>query len=526
MNRLQENQVFPLRVQITPGRNTILAAELKNRWDLKNKPLITFNQANIGYGADVVLCNVSWVIREGENWVLSGANGIGKTTLLHAIIGQARIHSGSTSRNVLDGEQQAALSDQIKMVSFSDTRLLYHNPLTKHYYQQRYQAFDSEGHDTVSEFLREGGYQQDIEMHQRIVESFGLRPLLNLERIKLSSGQSRKLLLCRALFDQPKLLLLDNPHIGLDAQSRAHFNDLIDQMVFDHQVVVILSGQIHQLPRCISHQLHIENNHIFRTGPRSYPFIPTRSGIARLSSPQKFALQKIQHYYLTAAANHNASTVVELDNVTVAYNTKPVIENLTWKVHKGEKWSIRGGNGVGKSTLLSLLYADHPQAYSNRVFLFGNRRGQGESIWEIKEKMGFTSPELHAYFPSGNSGADVIASGWKDALFRLKPDPRSDELAKLYLDYFQLAYLFEKPWIKMSTGEQRILLFIRALIKAPSLLLLDEPFQGMDLKVIELCQKLLDTILTDQHTLIFISHYQSEIPLMVTRELVITEAEV
>src|SRR6185436_15351081 len=90
--------------------------------------------------------------------------------------------------------------------------------------------------------------------------------------------------------------------------------------------------------------------------------------------------------------------IVELNGVSVHYGVRIILDNITWTVHRGERWAVLGPNGSGKSTLLSLLCGDHPQAYSNDVRLFGRRRGSGESIWDVKHRIGLLSPEFHLYF--------------------------------------------------------------------------------------------------------------------------------
>ena len=101
--------------------------------------------------------------------------------------------------------------------------------------------------------------------------------------------------------------------------------------------------------------------------------------------------------------------VIELRHVNVAYDGHFILNDISWTVRTGERWAVRGPNGSGKSTLLSLLCGDHPQAYANDVRLFGQRRGSGESIWDVKRRTGFVSPELHLYFSGALS--DLASRG-------------------------------------------------------------------------------------------------------------------
>ncbi|MEO0339139.1 MAG: ATP-binding cassette domain-containing protein [Bacteroidota bacterium] len=193
---------------------------------------------------------------------------------------------------------------------------------------------------------------------------------------------------------------------------------------------------------------------------------------------------------------------------------KSVILNaLKWKVRQGEKWVVYGPNGAGKSTLLSLIYADNPQAYAHRIYLFGKRRGTGESIWDIKRQFGFTSPELHAYFRENPSALNIVMTGLTDTfVLNRKSSDEEKAFARLLFEYFGLERIMKKPFRHLSTGTQRLLLFMRALIKVPAVLLLDEPFQGLDQKDIARSKVLLETVLQKEQTLLFISHYKSEWP--------------
>ncbi|MBK8503895.1 MAG: hypothetical protein IPL46_17790, partial [Saprospiraceae bacterium] len=154
----------------------------------------------------------------------------------------------------------------IQLVSFTDTGKLFNSVNAVHYYQQRYQAFDSDGHLTVENYLLDGGLNIDLSTHREFLDLMDLWPLLPMERIKLSSGQTRKILLCKAFLQQPKFLLLDNPHIGLDDQSRQLFNDYLDKMVSHFEQQIILAGHFRNLPGCINRFLHLESGEVLHQG--------------------------------------------------------------------------------------------------------------------------------------------------------------------------------------------------------------------------------------------------------------------
>jgi molybdate transport system ATP-binding protein len=218
--------------------------------------------------------------------------------------------------------------------------------------------------------------------------------------------------------------------------------------------------------------------------------------------------------------------VVELRGVNVSYGERAVLREVTWTVRAGERWAVLGPNGSGKTTLLSLLSADHPQAYSNDVRLFGRRRGSGESIWDVKRQIGLVSPELHLYFSEPLSAAQTAATGFFDVLVRRPTSPAQDARVRGLFEEFGIAELAGRPFAQLSTGEQRLVLLVRALVKAPPLLILDEPFQGLDERLIAQARRWLDTRLGPGQTLLFVTHHAGEIPRTVTRRLRLEEGRV
>ncbi|NND05818.1 MAG: ATP-binding cassette domain-containing protein [Saprospiraceae bacterium] len=479
--------------------------------------LLTLTDVIAGEMNHRVLSIPHWQIKTGQHWVITGPNGVGKTMLAKVLSGKARIFSGHLSRgkhrmiNDTDGT-----NTHISFVSFTDTSKLFRSVNADHYYQQRYNAFDSDGHLTVRGYLLDGGLNDSNIEHKRLIEWLKLGRILDRERIKLSSGQTRKLLLCKALLKAPKILLLDDPHIGLDGDSRNVLNDQLDQLVEETGTTLILSGHFTTLPRSITHEIQLSKGTI-ESQHKVTTYLSTQSiqVSAGLPSPS------LTQYYQETFDPEKFDSVISLNNVGVKYGNEEIIHDFSWQVLQGEKWSITGSNGAGKSTLLSLIYGDHPQAYANNIHLFGQKRGGGESIWDIKRRIGFSSAELHAYFRYDFPADEIVLSGLWDGYFVKTPSPASVELLHQLIAYYDLTDQLSAPFHILSTGTQRILFFLRSLIKAPSLLLLDEPFQGMDLNNIERSKSLLDHILPTLGTLIFISHYPEEIPAIVEKQLVL-----
>jgi molybdate transport system ATP-binding protein len=208
---------------------------------------------------------------------------------------------------------------------------------------------------------------------------------------------------------------------------------------------------------------------------------------------------------------------VKMTKVNIRYD-RQILHDVTWQVRNGERWSLSGANGSGKSTLLSLVNADNPQAYANDIYLFDRKRGTGESIWDIKKKTGFVSPELHLYFEMGTSCFNVVASGLFDTigLFRQINEQQASLVIK-WMELLKIERLQNKFLHQLSNSEQRLVLLARALVKNPPLLILDEPCQGLDNDQVTLFKQIINVIcLAGNKTLVYVSHYEHEVPECVT----------
>ncbi len=483
--------------------------------DMNDNPLISLKKVCAGPSRSSVLKDISWNLYQGEHWAITGPIGSGKTMLAKLLTGDATVHSGQIHYSFLNcPPSRKALKKHLRMVSFSDTGKLFRPIETKHYYQQRYNAFDASGHHTVFEYLTNHGYQGQSEHHQNLLHQMAIDRLLDLDLIKLSSGQTRRLLLCGAMMSVPEILILDNAYIGLDPAARKILNRQIELLISAFDMTVILCGHFTDPPSSFKNILTLEEGKA--TSISGVIKRPTQTS-SSTDSTSKDSLGKIKNRFDRSPIPAGFDEVLTMKDIRIQYDQKVILEGFNWQVKTGEKWALTGNNGTGKSTILSLIYGDHPQAYANKVSLFGHPRGSGESIWDIKQKIGFSSPELHSYFDFHFSAIEIVLTGLWDGFLLKKATETQREFALELFEHFSLTELLNTPYHALSTGTQRLLFFLRALIKAPPVLLLDEPYQGMDWETIHQCNSLLNDILTDRHTLIFISHFTDEIPAIVTK---------
>jgi molybdate transport system ATP-binding protein len=458
-----------------------------------------------------LLTRLSFVINEGEQWVITGASGTGKTTLLKVIAGQQfyrgklLIHGSETnSGDIVLVEQQHHFKNLSNVSNF--------------YYQQRFNSSDSEDAITVMEDLinHTGGAHGTVEDMKAIADFFHLSQLLDERLIQLSNGENKRLQIAKALLDKPKILLLDNPFIGLDTNARELLQQLLTDIVAKGIHIIMVTSTTH-IPSFITHVLTLDHE-----GGHSVAAAGTISkGAVAAHQPRQQLDMQLFSALMNKSDHADFSVAVKMRNVNIAYHNKAILQGVNWTVEKGDCWSLSGPNGAGKSTLLSLITADNPQAYANEIYLFDRKRGTGETIWEIKKKIGYVSPELHLHFDHTNNSFEVIASGLFDTigLFRQLGDEQI-ELVGQWMKLLNIIHLRNKYMSQLSGSEQRMVLLARALVKNPPMLVMDEPCQGLDEQQVETFKQLINDIcIKGNKTLIYVSHYTEEIPECVNKFL-------
>ena len=363
--------------------------------------------------------------------------------------------------------------------------------------QQRWNLFTLEGDPPAAgEVLREeaagskdpAGAARRL---QRLTALFSMEPFLDKPLVTLSSGELRKYQLTRALLSGPEILVIDNPYIGLDARTRTLLSQLLESLTPTTRLVLVLSRPS-EIPAFITH------------------VIPVKDGKAGGKMPLQTWLDR-----------ELPPAVIRLRNVTIRFGDRIILDRLNWTVRSGEHWALTGANGSGKSTLLSLINADNPQAYAHDIELFGRPRGSGESIWDIKSKIGFVSPELHRAFRMDAPALDIVTSGCFDTegLFR-RPSPEQRAGALRWMEEFGIGDLAGAPFLRLSSGQQRLCLVARAFVKDPPLYILDEPLQGLDEAQRRRVKVLLDRYCgAPGKTLVMVTHYPEEYPACIDHSL-------
>jgi molybdate transport system ATP-binding protein len=495
-----------------------------------NRPLVTLRDVSLRLGDRVLFPGISWEVRRGEHWAIVGPSGSGKSLLAGALCGQVS-SEGTIAYHLAESGLPShhgwfPRGSVVRVGAEEQQRFaLQHGD----FYQARWHATEAEAGARVRDLLERQSVEglnpyevlpaaRDPEAFARrrdqAIRLFGLEPLLDRRAVQLSNGETRKLVLARAVALGPALLVLDDPFAGLDASFRDVLRTALEVLAADGLTLVIVTSRPEELPSCVSRFLLVRDHRTISELSRS-------EAMGLLPEPAAtLPPAVIPELPATAPVAGAAGPLLELRDVTIRYGTTVALDRVSLRVDPGQHWAITGPNGAGKTTLLSLILADHPQAYANQVELFGRRRGTGESIWEIKSRIGWVSPELHAHFPAGTRALEVVGSGFHASVgLFVELDPAQRARARACLDAL-LPEHADQPLVELSYGMQRLVLIARALVTSPPLLVLDEPCQGLDaagrVRVLEAIDR---AAVSGRTTVLFVSHQTDEIPRAVSHQL-------
>lgn len=506
--------------------------------------LISLEDITIQIGDEAVFAHTSWAIEKNQHWAIFGPTGAGKSLLAAAINRKVLLVGGQIHFFFDPNEPEGRpyiLPHEVLTLS-ADT---HRDFLTRYaaYHQARWQSSEGEDVPNVARLLKDsavdgGKRRRDL---TEVIGLLKLEPLLERGIHQLSHGESRKVHIARLLLQTPHLLILDDPFVGLDSEARAQMRMAIEVLLaHEDPQILILSSRVEDIPAGVERILVVNEQRVAAVvGPADLPRLAElarglEQKTSKLPEPGDFQrpaafVEVAEQYAQGLALSAGLSPVlVEMRRVSVKYGQVAVLQNIDWTVKRAERWALSGHNGAGKTTLLSLILADNPQAYANEISLFGKRRGSGESIWDIKKNIGWVSPELHIHYPRTITCNEVVSSGFFDSVgLYQRCTPTQLAAAQSWIAAFGIESLAEGQFQSISTGQQRMFLLARAMVKDPPLLILDEPCQGLDDSHRRAFTGLLDDLCARTPlALIYVTHYQDELPAAITHRLVLDHGKI
>jgi ABC-type molybdenum transport system ATPase subunit/photorepair protein PhrA len=424
-----------------------------------------------------------------QRWAITGSR---KTDLLE-ILASKHISEPPLARQYPFLEHQFWPSQVTELIEFSNAQI------KAPHLSARYESLREDLDSTLNqELLNVKNNQREVDM---VLERFSLKGIEHRWIVGLSNGQGRRARLARAILRNPRLLLIDEPFAGLDPVSRKQTSQILESLPPHPHVVVGLRYQ-DEFPSWITHVAITDANGMPAQGTIA-EIEPMLEGMRAAAKQRSIVIAKPK--------SEPSQPIFQLNDISVSYRGERIFSNLSWIVREGEKWHLRGDNGTGKSTLLSLLTADHPQSWNSSIVLFGKPRETGkQSYFSINEKIGHASPEIHSLFPRNLTVKQALSTGFVvGSYLPLKKLSRQQEA--------RIAELIEKFGLiddailgQLAVSEQKVVMFLRAVCKRPDLLILDEAFSAMTEERIEQCKQYINQY---DGTVIAVGHIEDEVPL-------------
>lgn len=466
-----------------------------------------------------MLTIADFAIRQGEHWCVLGGNGAGKTSLAKLVQGQ--LVRGRQYVSYAAGFDPARDLDSI---SFEEQQRLWALDDRRDISEFSVEAKDQG--TTVERFIIPAAHPEWLHQEevQEMLDALDLSNLLNRGIRYLSSGQVRKVMIARALLQRRvacnRLLLLDDPLEAIDQRAQSVVRSCLQQSFDSNNATLLLSRRVSEMLPGITHLAIMEDLTIIEQGPIEE--ICDTDAFLCMASPQVPENHGIPRGQLTEGRDAtNRLPPIRLHKVSASYGDQPVLEDVTWLMDAHHHTLIEGPNGCGKSTLLSLIDGENHKAYGQEVYLFGVRRGSGESVWDIKSHFGVVSNEIHNRYVKGWRVLDVVVSGFYDSVGLYDDSGASQvEVARGWLTCFAMEHLAREFFHEISFGQQRLILLARAMVKQPDVLILDEPCVGLDDSYRRLVLGFIDSIADSTSTqIIYVSHTRGEEPRCINQRL-------
>lgn len=471
-----------------------------------NIPVLEFKNVNSHFGQELVLKDVNWRVDTGQHWAIMGHNGSGKSTLAKILAGKLPAIGG---RVLFDGDMERYPSRQL--VSFEKLQ----NIMGRIRMQEELNCYSGQSNKPI--LLEDVLYtfeKADDDDAGLGDEMFGIadKELFKRDLRTLSAGEVRKLLIMHLIRKKPEILILDEPFENLDAPGRAMLQAFIDKLLPELKLLVVISHRMDEIPDAVTHVLGLKDGRVVFTLPRG-------EAVSEANLDKLFSRPPVDHSHFCPLPK--GEKLVQMTDGHVRYGEKTVLQNMNMTIYENEHWAITGPVGAGKTSLLTLITGDHPQSYANDIWLFGKKRGSGETIWDLKKVIGYVSFNSHLTAEHGQSALQIVLSGFfgTNGLFKT---PHIDQVkaAESWLTQFGMEHLKQRAFRTLSYGEQKRTLLARAMMKQPRLLVLDEPFCGLDMSFRITLKNELNRIAAEGlSTILMVSHHEDDLPECISQHL-------
>lgn len=489
---------------------------------------VRLKRIHLERGGRPVLHDIAWTVKPGERWVLAGGNGAGKTQLLKLVSGAVwPTPTGRESRRyVWNGETWPTPADVKDEIAYVGPER-----------QDKYERYG--WNHTVTQVVGTGLYRTDIPLNPltakderqiaALLKRIGIEHLAGREFLTLSYGQRRLALLARALASNPKLLLLDELLSGLDESHRARAMKWLESTGRSQMPWVLATHRDEDVPHSATHALILDHGKIVYTGRIARApltkwldhgvdeTLKNTDGVTPQGARQRPSSAGRESARSKRSARA-ADFLVKLKNADVHLDEYKALEGLTFEVHKRDCWVIHGSNGSGKTTLLRTLYGDHGVASHGSI----QRAGivPGVPLQEFKVRAGFVAAHIQTIHPHELTVEEIVASGRHASIGLNDPLTAADRnAAEKALDFFGLKGFGKRPREELSYGQMRRVLFARAWVTHPRLLLLDEPLAGIDAPTRSVLLDRIGQLVAKGTAVVMTTHHRDEWPPYATHEL-------
>lgn len=325
-------------------------------------------------------------------------------------------------------------------------------------------------------------------------ESVEASPESHRQLRTFSSGERKKEFLKYCISQNPDFIIFDNPFDHLDQASRLALAISLEKLTETVSIIQLVNRTV-DLMDFVQNKVWIKDN--------SFTLYPISKEVKHFKTLNKASIPKAMEVSI-----FHESELIRMQNVSVSYEDRKILDNISWTIKQGEFWQLIGPNGSGKSTILSLITGDNPKGYGQDLFLFGRKKGSGESVWEIKKQIGIYTTSMMDLFQKGHTLEQMILSGFFDSIgLYTEPTTLQKKIVAQWLEAIEMTHLKKKRFIDLSIGQQRVALIVRAVLKHPPLLILDEPVEGLDDENVDLVIQLINTIRQETNVaILYVSH--------------------